>query len=199
MMRAALPIAASAAALFAATALAQSAPALPSPALEVRKTMIDGVNPAALAIWDVSNSATNDEGALDPALMDAAAWGKLEEAAQMLQFHARRMADAQAFAAGGPDLTTGELPPGVASKEQIQAMIDSDPDGFRASAAHMAGQAGALLEAVRMRDTHAAGDLASGIDGDCQSCHERYWYPQAERATDRAGSIAATAIRYWER
>lgn len=175
MTRAALPIAAVAAVLFAATALAQS-----SPALEVRKTMIDGVNPAALAIWEVSNSATDDQGALDPTLMDAAVWTKLEEAAQMLAFHAQRMAEAQAFAAGGPDLASGEVPPGVSTKEQIQAMIDSDPKGFRASAAHMAGQASALLDAVRMRDLRSTGDLASGIDGDCQSCHERYWYPQSE-------------------
>lgn len=185
MPRAASLIAACAAALFAAAALAQPSPATPAPALDVRKAMIDGVNPAALAIWDVSNAATNDEGVLDPALMDAAAWARLEEAAGMLQFHAQEMAKAQRFAAGGPDLASGEVPEGVSTREQIQAMIDADPDGFRTSATQMAEQAGALRAAVRLRDASATGDLAAGIDGNCQSCHERYWFPRTPARGER--------------
>ena len=80
----------------------------------------------------------------------------------------------------GTDLTSGEMPEGVASKEEIQAMIDSDRAGFRAVAAGMAEQSRALKEAARARDVAATGDLAFGIDGACQSCHVRYWYPQAD-------------------
>ena len=91
------------------------------------------------------------------------------------------MAQAQVFVAGGPaNLASDELPPGVASREQIQAMIDADPDGFRASAAQMHEIASALLEAARARDTHATSELALELDAPCQSCHQRYWFPQAE-------------------
>lgn len=173
MVRPSLFVAAAALGLFAATAFAQQ-----GETVQTRQAMVDGVNPAALAIWDVTNAAMNDEGGLDPALIDAEAWGRIAEAAQMLETYGKRMAAAQAIVAGGPDLVSGELPPGVASREQIQAMIDVDPDGFRAVSSDMAEQAAALIVAARARDAAAAGDLASGIDGACQSCHTRYWYLQ---------------------
>lgn len=166
-------VAAAALGLFAATALAQQ-----GGTVQTRQAMVDGVNPAALAIWDVTNAAMNDEGGLDPALIDADGWGKLAEAAQMLEVFGKRMAEAATITAGGPDLVGGELPPGVASKEQIQAMIDADPAGFRAVSAEMAEQAAALATAARARDVAAVGDLSSGIDGACQACHTRYWYLQ---------------------
>lgn len=159
--------------LFAAAALANG-----GEPLHTRQAMVDGVNPAALAIWDVTNAAMNDEGGLDPALIDAEAWGKIEDAARMLETYGKRMAEAEVIVAGGPDLVSGEVPPGVASKAQIQAMIDADPDGFRAVSADMAGQAAELVVAARTRDAAAAGDLASAIDGACQACHTRYWYLQ---------------------
>ena len=165
--------AAAALGLFAAAAFAQE-----GATVQTRQAMVDGVNPAALAIWEVTNAAMNDEGGLDPALIDREGWGRLEEAAQMLKVYGKRMAEAKAIVAGGPDLVSGELPPGVASKEQIQAMIDVDPDGFRAVSADMASQAAALVAAAKTRDAQATGDLAAGIDGACQSCHTRYWYLQ---------------------
>ena len=173
MSKPSLIVATAALALFAATAFAQS-PAR----LETRKAMIDGVNPAALAIWDVTNAAMDDEGGLDPARLDAEAWGRLEESAQMLEIYGKRMSEAQVIVAGGPDIVSGALPPGLASRAQIQAMIDSDPDGFRTVSAGMAEQAAALVAAAKARDAAAAGELASGIDTACQSCHTRYWYLQ---------------------
>ena len=167
------PVLLTALGLFAATALAQQAGPL-----HTRQVMVDGVNPAALAIWDVTNAAMDDEGGLDPALIDAEGWSQLAEGSRVLETYGKRMAEAQTIVAGGPDLLSGEVPPGVASKAQIQAMIDADPDGFRAVAADMAGQAAALVAAAGARDAAAAGDLASAIDGACQACHTRYWYLQ---------------------
>jgi hypothetical protein len=159
--------------LFAAAALANG-----DGTLHTREAMVDGVNPAALAIWEVTNAAMDDEGGLDPALIDAKAWGQIEDAARMLETYGRRMAEAQTIVAGGPDLVSGEVPPGVASKAQIQAMIDADPDGFRAVSADMAAQAASLVAAARARDAVVTSDLASGIDGACQACHTRYWFLQ---------------------
>jgi len=173
MTRLSALIAAGAFGLFAATAFAQA-----GETVQTRQAMVDGVNPAALATWDVTNAAMNDEGRLDPALIDAEGWSRIAEAAQMLEVYGKRMAEAKVIVAGGPDLVSGELPPGVASKEQIQAMIDADPAGFRAAAADMAQQATALAAAAKARDTATVGDLASGIDGACQGCHTRYWYLQ---------------------
>jgi cytochrome c556 len=170
-------IAAAALGLFAATALAEG-----GETVQTRQAMVDGVNPAALAIWEVTNAAMNDEGGLDPALIDAEEWAKIAEAAQMLEVYGKRMAEAKTIVAGGPDLVSGDMPPGVASREEIQALIAADPHGFRAGSADMPEQAAALAAAAKARDAAAAGNLASGIDGACQACHTRYWYLQEPAA-----------------
>ena len=149
-----------------------------SEALDVRAAMVEGVNPAALAIWDFSNNMMTDEGQLDPALMDAAAWARLHEASQSLADYARRMARAEVIRASGPDLVGGEVPEGVSSREEIQAMIDANPDGFRALSAEMGQQADAIAAAAESRDLAAASDRILAFDGACQACHENYWYPQ---------------------
>lgn len=145
-------------------------------ALDVRRAMVEGVNPAAIAIWDVGNTATDADGGLDPALMDDATWAKLHEAAQSLAIYAHRMAEAQVIRASGPDLVEGNPPEGVSSREQIQAMIDADPQGFRAHSAEMERQARAIADAAAARDLKVAGELVSTFDGNCQGCHEGYWY-----------------------
>src|SRR3990167_4706333 len=98
-------------------------------ALDVRQAMVEGVNPATLAIWDVGNNALDEDGGLDPALMDDAAWARLHEAAQSLATYGHGMANAHGIRASGPDLVEGKVPEGAASREQIQAMIDGNPDG----------------------------------------------------------------------
>ena len=145
-------------------------------AIAVRANMVEGVNPAALAIWDVSNAALNDDNGLDPAQMNDAAWQKVEEAAESLRTYAHRLATAKVLRASGSDLVGGKVPEGVSSREQIQAMIDANPDGFRASAAKLEQDADALANAARARDIKAAGELVFTFDKSCQSCHENYWY-----------------------
>ena len=146
--------------------------------LDVRAAMVEGVNPAALAIWDFGNNMMTDEGQLDPALMDAAAWARLHEASQSLADYAGRMARAEVIRASGPDLVGGEVPEGVSSREEIQAMIDANPDGFRALSTEMGRQADAIAAAAKTRDLVAASDQVLAFDGACQACHENYWYPQ---------------------
>ena len=145
-------------------------------AVDVRANMVEGINPAALAIWDVGNAATDDNGALDPAQMDAAAWAKVKEAADSLATYAHRLATAKTIHASGPDLVDGKVPEGVSSKQQIQAMIDANPAGFHASAANMEQQAQTLAAAAGKRDLKAAGDLIATFDQACQACHQAYWY-----------------------
>jgi cytochrome c556 len=145
-------------------------------AVAVRANMVEGVNPAALAIWDVGNAALNDENGLDPAQMNDAAWLKIQEAAESLRTYAHRLATAKVIRASGPDLVGGKVPEGVSSREQIQAMIDADPAGFRASATKLEQDADALAKAAKARDIKATGELVFTFDTSCQSCHENYWY-----------------------
>ena len=148
-------------------------------AVDVRANMVEGVNPAALAIWDVGNAAMDESGGLDPAQMDAAAWAKVAEAAQSLGTYAHRLASAKVIRASGPNLVGGKVPEGVSSREQIRAMIDANPAGFRASAAAMEEQSKALAAAAARHDLKTAGELIGSFDQACQGCHENYWYPKS--------------------
>jgi len=162
--------------VIAALAIGAAAVAAEPQKVDVRANMVEGVNPAALAIWDVGNAAMDENGGLDPTQMDAAAWAKLQESAQSLGTYAHRLAAAKLIRATGPDLVDGKVPEGVASRAQIQAMIDANPGGFRAAAATMEQQAQALGGAAETRNLEKAGELISVFDQTCQACHENYWY-----------------------
>lgn len=144
--------------------------------VDVRQAMIDGVNPAALAIWDVGNNAVDDQGMPDASKLNAATLAPLREAAQMLDTYAGLMAEAPVLQASGPDLVGGRLPEGVASREQIQAAIDANPAGFRAYSRAMGAEAQGILAAIEAGDRAAVASRLVSFDGACQSCHERYWY-----------------------
>ncbi len=142
----------------------------------VRTNMIEGVNPAAEEVWQVGNAAINEDNGLDPAQMNDAAWEKMRDGAEMLGTYAHRLATARELRAQGPDLVGGKVPEGVASKQQIQAMIDADPARFRASAAELERYADGIAKAAKAHDLKTAGDLVFTFVNTCQSCHERYWY-----------------------
>src|SRR6187399_1856091 len=97
MTRLSAVVAFGAVAVFAVEALAQ--PAAP---LDIRSTMQNRVNPAMLAIWEVGNNALDDDGGIDPKLMDAGKWARVAEAAGQISAAARDMAAAGAFIAAAP-------------------------------------------------------------------------------------------------
>ena len=145
-------------------------------AVDVRQAMIDGVNPAALAIWDVGNNAIDEQGQPDVSKLDVPALARLREAAQTLGTYAELMGEARVLKASGPDLVGGRLPEGIASREQIQAAIDADPAGFRAYSKAMGAEADGILAAIQAGDRASVASRIASFDGACQSCHERYWY-----------------------
>ena len=146
-------------------------PANRSGAVDTHEAMTLGVNPAALAIWEVGNAAMSDTGGWDPALMDAAAWAKLEQGARALELQSRRMGDAQTLFVGAHN----DEVEGFASRAEIQAMIDADPGDFRALARDLAGDAGKLGDAAAARDARLGAELVDGLSTHCSTCHSRYW------------------------
>lgn len=144
--------------------------------VDVRQAMVDGVNPAALAIWDVGNNAVDDTGEPDTSKLDPQALARLREAAKMLDTYAELLTEAAVIRASGPDLVGGRLPDGVASREQIQAAIDANPAGFRAYSRAMGAEAEAILAAIQSGNREMVASRVASFDGACQSCHEHYWY-----------------------
>ena len=156
----------------AALAACQTAEPPPSAGtVDTHEAMVRWVNPAALAIWDVSNNAVSETGGLDPALMDDASWSKLQDAAQLLELHSRHMADAQILRVGAHN----DEVEGFATRAEIQAMIDADPNGFRRLSREMAEHARELGAAATARNVQQSGGLADNLSERCQACHSRYW------------------------
>jgi len=157
-------------------ASATTASAADAEPLHVRQVMQQQINPAILGVWEVGNNAMNEEGGIDPALMDEAKWTSLNDAATRLAGAAQAMAAAQVIRAAHPDNT------GVAEGEitmaKVQQLIDADPAGFRQLAAEQAVHAEQLAAAAAARDAVKAGPLVAEMDGVCEGCHTRYWYAE---------------------
>ena len=144
--------------------------------VDTHEVMVGGVSPAAMAIWDVGSTAMREPGMLDQALMDAAAWRRLEDAARRLDAQSRRIAEAGTLHVGAHN----DALQGYATRAEIQQMIDGDPDGFRALAATMAVQAADLASAAAARDLRQAGALMDTLGERCSACHSRYWERPAD-------------------
>jgi hypothetical protein len=171
MIRFPLALGTAAIAVFAATALAQSAGPL-----DVRREMQQHVNPAMLSVWEVTNNAVSDDGGIDPAQMDDEKWAQVAAGADRLSLAGQDLAQASAYLAAAPDnaaVGDGEVP-----MTQVQAHLDADPKGFAEMARTLASRAEQLASAARAKDAVMAGALVSEMDGVCESCHARYWYPE---------------------
>ena len=118
-----------------------------------------------------SGSLPSPAGCLDPTLMNAAAWAKLEAAARTLETHSQHMAQAHTLQVGAHN----DNLEGFATRAEIQVMIDANPNGFRALSRQMAEHAGELVQAAIARDHRAAGALAESLSEQCSGCHTRYW------------------------
>jgi len=171
MIRPSAVIAIGACAVCAAGALAQ-----PAPPLDIRSTMQDRVNPAMLAIWDVGNNALNDDGVIDPKLMDDAKWARIVEAAGQLSAASMDIAAAGAFMAAAPG--NSEVDEGEITMAAVQQHVDADSAGLKQMAAALADHADHIAAAARARDAKTAGDLIGETDQVCESCHMTYWYPE---------------------
>jgi hypothetical protein len=180
MIRPSLFVAAAAFSFFAVAACSQQSAA----PLDVRATMQGQVNPAMTAIWDVGNNALDDNGGLDASLLDGAKWATIAENADKLAAAGKAISDAGSFAAAAADNSTvGE---GEITMAAVQEHIDGNPDGLKQMGAAFADSATRLATAARAKDAKTAGDLISGMDQVCESCHLEYWYPEQKELVEQA-------------
>jgi cytochrome c556 len=154
------------------TALSQD-----SQPVDVRHAMQAEVNPAIVAIWDVTNNALNDNGELDAALISEAQWQQIASAAAAMAASTDRMAAADRFIAASPaNWATEDY---EVTMDVVQASLDAEPAGFRAFATAFSRSARQLEEAAKARDVARTGELVSAMDGECAGCHSAFWYPES--------------------
>lgn len=148
----------------------------PAP-VDVRHAMQAEVNPAIVAIWDVTNEALDDNGNLSPALIADAGWTQIADNAAKLAESTERMAAADRFVAASPgNWATEDY---EVSMDVVQASLDAQPAAFRTYAGAFAAKARELEAAARTRDAAKLSEIVPAMDGACAGCHSAFWYPEA--------------------
>ena len=164
-------------------AACSQADAPPAPVETLHQLMLNEVDKNADALWDVTNAAIGDEGGLDPAKLDDAHWLKIAELADKVAAGANKIAAMDPIVTAPPGTNIGDSNvPGGHSAAQVQTAIDVDPEGLRELAKSLGMHMSDIAAAARAHDAVTAGPLIDALDGVCESCHLRYWYPEQAEA-----------------
>jgi len=74
----------------------------------------------------------------------------------------------------------------------VQHNVDQDPQGLRDLANSLAQHTADLTAAAQKHDAATAGKLVNELDGVCESCHVKYWYPSQRALIDQIRKNSGT-------
>ena len=150
-----------------------------APAVSVFDTMERVVVPASKVLWDVSNNKQDDNGNVDASKVTDAEWKQVEAAAMQMKASAETLAGTKHVVVAPPGVAIhDEGTPNGSSAQQVQGFIDADPAGFAEYAKALAASGEAIRQAATTRNASQFGDEAGKLDGVCEQCHVKFWYPQ---------------------
>lgn len=137
------------------------------------------VDPAADLLWEAVSTEVTAEGTVEHRPQTDAEWLELRHAAIRLVESANLLAvDGRRVVSEGHTLEDAHVP-GISSGQEIQNAIDADRDAYLSHARELHGAAALILGAIDARDTDALVKAGGQLDEACESCHLRYWYPNA--------------------
>jgi len=158
----------------------------PAKRTTVHEVMKDEVDTRADDVWGVGNAHMTEDAGINGATMTDADWTKLAGAATNLHNAALDLASL-------PDPLTVVKPGGKIAFEDtdwgdkatsVQHNVDQDPQGLRDLANSLAQHTADLTAAAQKHDAATAGKLVNELDGVCESCHVKYWYPSQKALID---------------
>lgn len=137
-------------------------------------------------VWAVGNKHMTGDAGLDGATMTDADWAKLASAATSLRQAALELAglpDPIVVVKPGTKIAFEDTDWGDSAKS-VQHNVDQDPQGVRDLANALAQHMADLATAANKHDADTAGKLINDLDGICESCHVKYWYPSQRALID---------------
>jgi cytochrome c556 len=158
-------------------------PAKPTTLHEVMKNEVDN---RADDVWAVGNKHMTEDAGLNGATMTDADWAKLASTSTSLQQAALDLAglpDPIVVVKPGSKIAYEDTSWGDSAKS-VQHNVDQDPQGLRDLANSLAQHMADLATAANKHDAAAAGKLTNELDGVCESCHVKYWYPSQRALID---------------
>ena len=162
-------------------------PEQPAGKTTLHEVMKDEVDTRADDVWAVGNAHLAEDASLDGSTMTDADWTRLAAAANSLHQAALDLASL-------PEPLTVVKPGAKIAFEDtewgdkaasVQKNIDQDPQGLRDLANELAQYSADIAAGAQKHDAAAVGKLIDGLDGVCESCHVKYWYPSQKALIDK--------------
>jgi hypothetical protein len=159
--------------------VAPTASAALHPVASVIDLMASHIDPAADALWESVAVVSSEKGLEERQPRTDAEWQDVRykalaviEGANLLMMEGRRV--------GHPGQHLSE-PGGKGdyTPDQAQAAIDGDRATYIAYARALQDAASIALDAIDKRDADKLLEAGGDLDGACEQCHRRFWYPDA--------------------
>jgi hypothetical protein len=154
-----------------------AAPGSPLPLASIQELMQGLVDPAADELWDAVSTEVTAQGEVEHRPADDASWLKLRRRALLVAEAANLLAQPGRVVVHAGNALEDSHVKGILTGPAIEQRIKSDPAEFAARAKALQEAARALLGAIDKRDIQAYLAAGSQLDHACESCHQRYWYP----------------------
>jgi hypothetical protein len=160
----------------------------------IHEVMKEEVDKRADDVWGVGNKHMSEDAGMNGATMTDADWKKLAAAATNLH-------DAALDLASLPEPLTVVKPGAKIAYEDtdwgdkataVQHNVDQDSQGLRDLANALAKHGADIATAANNHDAATAGKLINELDGVCESCHVKYWYPSQKALIDQIRKSSGT-------
>ena len=161
----------------------QEAPAGPTTLHEVMKNEVDT---RADDVWAVGNAHISGDAGLDGSTMTDADWAKLASTATNLRQAALDIVNLPkpiVVVKPGAKIAYEDTSWGD-SAVSVQNNVTQDPQGVVDLANALAQHSADIATAANKHDAATAGRLVNELDGVCESCHVKYWYPSEKALID---------------
>lgn len=139
--------------------------------------MTDIFQPEFQGVADTAFYAYNDDGDLDGSLLTEEQWASMTASAKALKDTALQFTEEANIRVALPGEELFNEGKGFIAVEDVQALIDENPDGFKAMMAYLAQEADGALTALETRDAAALSESSDKLYAACKSCHTVFWYP----------------------
>jgi hypothetical protein len=163
--------------LLVASCAAPEPPASPfRPTASVRDVMHAMIEPQAYVIWNSVAEIIDINGTELRVPETEEEWDVVRHGAVAL-----REATNLLLIEGRPVAYPGEtsVAPGIELEpEQIQALIDADPQGWIDSVHGLYDAVEPIFAAIDAQDGAAITEAGTQLDVVCENCHVKYWYPE---------------------
>jgi hypothetical protein len=161
-------------------------PEQPAKKATLHEVMKEEIDTRGDDVWAVGNKHMTEDAGLNAATMTDADWQKLASAATSLRQAALELAalpDPIVVVKPGSKIAFEDTDWGDSAKS-VQHNVDQDPQGVRDLANALAQHMADLATAANKHDADTAGKLINDLDGICESCHVKYWYPSQRALID---------------